>query len=58
MKIFNIVLHITLVICTVLLLTQQYWVEPLTNYLVDHFYVLPIAEVTRSADKIIFSTGQ
>ena len=47
MKTFRILLHITLVTGIILLMTQKYWVEPLTNYLVEHFYVLPTYSSTQ-----------
>jgi len=42
MKIFTIILRITLIILIILLFTQKLWVDPLVNYLVQHFYVLPV----------------
>lgn len=37
MKIFRILLHITLVICLILLITQKLWVDNLVNYIIEHF---------------------
>jgi hypothetical protein len=41
----RIILHTTLIVSLLLLLTNKLWVDPVVYYLVAHFYGVPVADL-------------
>lgn len=46
-KIIRIIFLIMIIVGLALIITQKLWVVPLTNYLVEYFYVLPVYSVVQ-----------